>query len=438
MALRHVSIALSISLAFLLSGCGSSSSSGKDDPNVLRLAHNVTGGKSAPIMDDICHEFEERNPGVTVQQIAMDDDIYQDIGLMKLFSGGNPPDVYFQYGDWLIRRDVAADRALDLTDYLDDDGWREEFHESSWECNRVDGRDYMIPDSIGTTTFIWYNSKLFRDLGMRVPKTWDDFVELCRDAKAAGLVPISAGNNEKWPLGNWGAHIVSRVGGEDLYQDVMQLKPGTRFANPDFIKGLTYLHQLVQEGFFNEGVIGLSDEEGQMLFRAEQALFHPIGAWVIDMFINEVPDLEFDYFNTPAFPEGKGNQESVLGHVSGYMVYKHTPRKDLAIRFLKYYTSPEVQRRFVAVGVFSTVKAAHEGVSEPHLEKIRHHMESEPLIVAPADVGFSVDVANHFYDAINDVIGGLAGPAEALKKCDERVERLRQRRALSVTGGSSS
>ena len=86
MALRHVSIALLISLACLLSGCGSSSSSGKDDPNVLRLAHNVTGGKSAPIMDDICHEFEERNPGVTVQQIAMDDDIYQDIGLMKLLS----------------------------------------------------------------------------------------------------------------------------------------------------------------------------------------------------------------------------------------------------------------------------------------------------------------------------------------------------------------
>ena len=203
--------------------------------------------------------------------------------------------MYFQYGDWLIRRDVAADRALDLTDYLDEDGWREEFHESSWECNRVDGRDYMIPDSIGTTTIIWYNSKLFRDLGMSVPETWDDFVELCREAKAAGLVPISAGNNEKWPLGNWGAHIVSRVGGEDLYRDVMELKPGTRFANPDFIKGLTYLHQLVQEGFFNEGVIGLSDEEGQMLFRAEQALFHPIGAWVIDMFINEVPDLEFDY-----------------------------------------------------------------------------------------------------------------------------------------------
>ena len=128
----------------------------------------------------------------------------------------------------------------------------------------------------------------------------------------------------------------------------------------------------------------------------------------------------------------------MLGHVSGYMVYKHTPRKDLSIRFLKYYTSPEVQRRVVAVGVFSAVKAAHEGVSEPHLEKIRRHMESEPLIVPPADVGFSVDVANHFYDAINDVIGGLADPAEALKKCDERLERLRGRKTAVGTGGSSS
>jgi ABC-type glycerol-3-phosphate transport system substrate-binding protein len=432
----HSLSAAAIGVLLLSSSCGRSPERSESEQVVLRFAHNTTGGKSKGILDDVCREFGERNPGVRVQQIVIEDEEYQDIGLIKLFSGGNPPDVYFQWGGWLVERDVAAGRAADLTDYLDQDGWKEEFDSIVWPSAMVGDRIYMIPDASWVTTVLWYNLEVFRSLHLEVPKTWAEFVAVCRKAKAAGKIPITAGNNEKWPLGNWAGHIVSRVAGEDLYRKTLQLAPGTSFAHPDFIRALSLLEDLAKERFFNEGVIGLSTLEGQMPFRTGEALFHPVGSWITDRLLDEDPDLEYDFFNTPQIPDGKGNQNSILWLSTGYMVYRDSPRKDLAVRFLRYHASPEVQRRYVAIGVCSSIKAGFEGGVEPHLAKIRALVESATVTVPPGDTGFPVEVAGHFYDAVSNVVGGLASSAEALRKCDERVARLRGRDLLGSPGGS--
>ncbi len=420
----------------LMVGCGSPKEGRNTDPNTLRFAHSETGGTIKDTYDEICAEFERLNPGVRVIQIAIEDEVYQDLGLVKLFAGGNPPDVFFQWGGWLVQRDYAAGRAADLTEYLEKDGWKNEFYDYVWPWTEVDGRIYMIPNTIGITTILWYNVDLLNTLQAGVPETWQEFVEVCRKAKEAGLIPITAGNNDKWVLGNWGAHIISRVAGEELYKQTLNLAPGTKFASPDFIQGLKLLQELQQSGFFNPGVIGLTDEEGQMTFRTGEALFHPIGSWVLDYWINEVPELHFDFINTPRIPGGKGNQESVLGVISGFMMYKECPRKELAIRFLRHFHSVESQRRLIkSSGVFTAVKAAMEGELEPHLAKMRDLAESTPVLVPPGDTGFRTDVARHFYDAINSVVGGLSTPEEALKRCDRRIERLRAHDALVLSGG---
>ncbi|MFH1738118.1 MAG: ABC transporter substrate-binding protein [bacterium] len=432
----YPSIVAFVSLA-VVTGCGPGGKSSLQDPNVIRFAHSVTGGPQKDVYDEVCAEFEELNPGITVQQIAIDDEVYQDLGLLKLFTGGNPPDVYAQWGGWLVQRDFAANRAADLTDYFNQNGWKEEFYNHVWPWTEVDGRIYMVPASVDVTTVLWYNTELLRSLGGQLPATWEEFVDLCRKAKAAGKIPITAGNNDKWVLGNWGAHIVSRVAGEDLYARVLQLAPNAKFANPDFIRALRLLEQLAEEDFFNFGVIGLTGTEGEMPFRAGDALFHPIGSWIIDDWIGEVPDLEFDFINTPPISGGKGNQGSVLGLVSGFMIYKDSPRIDLTVEFMRYFMSAEVQRRFVGIGMFSSVKGAFEGDVEPHLARLRLLIDTAPVLVPPADTGFSTDVARHFYDAINSVIGGLSSAGDALERCDRRVERYRRRARITPSGGSA-
>jgi hypothetical protein len=76
------------------------------------------------------------------------------------------------------------------------------------------------------------------------------------------------------------------------------------------------------------------DNAGAQLFFQGQAAMHPIGSWLVSWAIDEAPDLEFDFVNLPAMPEGSaGDQASAMGVETGYMVNANSPNIDLAIEF---------------------------------------------------------------------------------------------------------
>src|SRR5439155_7734023 len=97
-------------LAFV-AGCG-----GRSEPGiVLRLATTEPGERLREPFRAALAAFEQAHPGVRVELVEMSDEVYQKMGLITLFVGGTPPDVYFQWGGYQVRRYAAAGHALDLT-----------------------------------------------------------------------------------------------------------------------------------------------------------------------------------------------------------------------------------------------------------------------------------------------------------------------------------
>ena len=83
----------------------------------------------------------------------------------------------------------------------------------------------------------------------------------------------------------------------------------------------------------NESANAIDDNAGAQLFFQGEAAMHPIGSWLVSWAIDEAPDLEFDFVNLPAMPEGSaGDQGSVIGVETGYMVNANSPNIDLADR----------------------------------------------------------------------------------------------------------
>ena len=79
---------------------------------------------------------------------------------------------------------------------------------------------------------------------------------------------------------------------------------------------------------------------------------HPIGSWLVTWAVEEAPELEFDFVNLPAMPEGSaGDQGSVIGVETGYMVNANSPNIDLAVEFLALAEQPgERGQQFVDRG----------------------------------------------------------------------------------------
>ncbi len=421
---RSASLATAALITLALIGCRS-----EPEPRVvLKFAHSVTSGASKPVYDAACDEFEKLHPGIQVKQVVQEGNIYERQGLQSMLQGGDPPDVFFEWGGHRVVSKVRDGYVADLTEALDQDNWRDRFHENAWHATTVDGRNYLIPNAIMVTVIYWYNTKIFAEHGIDVPKTYADLIAAMRKLKAAGVIPIFCGNRDGWPMGNWGAHILHRIVGHEHYDAVLSLRPGTSFVNAEFLRAFRAIQQWAKEGFFNPGFMAISDTDAQITFYNGKGAMHPMGNWMISGAQTDAPPgFEYDGFNLPPIEGGKGDQTSLMALNTGYMVSSKTKHFDLAIEFLKYMTSDSVMKRMLEAGVIPSVKGLVAlNAMDPHNRVALEAWQNAKEILAPPDTGYPIHVAYRLYDAIALVIDGQADPKTALEKAEAQVAPWRK------------
>lgn len=428
---RNIAL-VSTMLVTALTGCSSAASNDSSansggsgaKPETLRIAMGSPGEGLIKVWETIGKEFEAQHQGIKVEFNYQDDDTYQTIGLPNLLSGKNAPDLYFEWAGQRLQTRVTDGYAADITDQLESSGLKDMFAEGTFNGMVIDGKAYMIPTAGDVTNVIFYNKKVFNDLNLQPPATWEEFLKVCESIKQAGITPLVIGNSDLWTAGNWVAHILSRVAGEDAYSEAMQLKQP--FNSPDFVKAYSYVKELWDKGYINENITAASDSEADMLFLNGSGAMHPIGSWLAATAVEETPDLELGYFNTPAMPDGKGNQESVIGVLNGMVVNKNSKLIDEAIEFMKLYSSPESSKKLSDAGAVPITK---DGIDKetmlPLSLDLNDLMENAPVLVSPPDTGYSIEVANALNMATSKVIGGAESPEAALAELETTIAPLK-------------
>ncbi|ETT75963.1 sugar ABC transporter extracellular binding protein [Paenibacillus sp. FSL R7-277] len=423
---------ISTMLVTALTGCSSAASNNSPannggsgaKPETLRIAMGSPGEGLIKVWETIGKEFEAQHQGIKVEFSYQDDDTYQTIGLPNLLSGKNAPDLYFEWAGQRLQTRVTDGYAADITEQLQSSGLKDMFAEGTFNGMVIDGKTYMIPTAGDVTNVIFYNKAVFNDLGLQPPATWEEFLKVCETIKQAGITPLVIGNSDLWTAGNWVAHIISRVVGEDAYSEAMQLKQP--FNSPDFVKAYGYVQELWDKGYINENVTAASDSEADMLFLNGSGAMHPIGSWLAPTAVEETPELELGYFNTPAIPDGKGNQDSVIGVLNGMVVNKNSRLIDEAIEFMKLYSSPESSKKLSDAGAVPITK---DGIDKetmlPLSLELNDLMENAPALVSPPDTGYSIEVANALNMATSEVIGGAKSPEEALAELETTIAPLK-------------
>ncbi|WP_340021288.1 sugar ABC transporter substrate-binding protein [Paenibacillus sp. FSL K6-1096] len=423
---------VSTMLVTALTGCSSTASNDSSastgssgaKQETLRIAMGSPGEGLIKVWETIGKEFEAQHQGIKVEFNYQDDDTYQTIGLPNLLSGKNAPDLYFEWAGQRLQTRVTDGYAADITEQLESSGLKDMFAEGTFNGMVIDGKTYMIPTAGDVTNVIFYNKKVFNDLGLQPPATWEEFLKVCETVKQAGITPLVIGNSDLWTAGNWVAHILSRVAGEDAYSEAMQLKQP--FNSPDFVKAYGYVKELWDKGYINENITAASDSEADMLFLNGSGAMHPIGSWLAATAVEETPDLELGYFNTPAMPDGKGNQDSVIGVLNGMVVNKNSKLIDEAIEFMKLYSSPESSKKLSDAGAVPITK---DGIDKetmlPLSLELNDLMENAPVLVSPPDTGYSIEVANALNMATSKVIGGAESPEDALAELETTIAPLK-------------
>jgi glucose/mannose transport system substrate-binding protein len=109
--------------------------------------------------------------------------------LQTRMMGGDPPESFqVHLGQELIGTYVVAGQMEPLDTFYKDEGYDKVFPKQLIDIASYQGKPYSVPVNIHRSNMLWYNKKMFADVGVtEPPKDWTEFLAIGDKLKAKNL-----------------------------------------------------------------------------------------------------------------------------------------------------------------------------------------------------------------------------------------------------------
>ncbi|MGE7055470.1 ABC transporter substrate-binding protein, partial [Paenibacillus glucanolyticus] len=304
------------------------------------------------IFESVVRTYEKAHPNVKVNFESIDQTIHREQKLKSEMVTGTPPDMFVLFGGAEIVPYARSNRLMDLTEFLENAGLREQFKDlHHWTFNN---RVYGLPFE-GHAEPIYYNRALFQKLHLEPPKTMEELDEVIRVLQANDKIPFALGNEDRWPAGIFAHYFMDRYAGPELIDRLVEGEDGVSFQHQSYLKAFEKLEQWISEGAFSPHANDLSTEEAIAQFTEGKAAMYLNGSWDITLFRNEDhPDFQNEVGVIPFPSLHSGEERSLAGGYTigiGLSSDLDEPKKQAALELLGMFYTTEVQTRLVYEGL---------------------------------------------------------------------------------------
>lgn len=285
----------------------------------------------ADIYKTLIAKFEKENPGIIVEQISVPDPVQV---LQTRLQSNNMPDVF---GHWStdpgFKAMVDNGAVMDLTgqEFLNN------VKPDMLEGIKLNGKVYDLPISMNTAG-VFYNTKIFKDNNLTVPKTYTEFIDLCKKLKNLGIAPLEMSNKDAGQSAVI-AEMLQVMAMPDYPQVIIDMNSGKLKAEnkPAFTtiaKKLLEIEQYAQPDAagtgYDQALADFANGKSAMLIQ---------GIWVIPVIKKDNPSLQFDSF---ALPPDNGEQLRLAYQNDHCLAISATTKhKEAALKFLEFMSKPE-------------------------------------------------------------------------------------------------
>ena len=350
---KKMSLAAITGLSLLgLSAC---SSQGESTDGKVTIEYFNQKGEMVDTLREIAKDFEKENPNVHVKVVNV-----PNAGevLKTRVLAGDVPDVVNIYPQSIELQEWAkAGYFEDLSnkDYLK----RVKNHYA--DKYAIDGKIYNIPYTANAYG-IYYNKDKFKELGLKVPETWEEFEELVDTIVAKGETPFAIAGADTWTLNGYHqlALATSTGGGKEANDYLRFSKPNAIKSSDSVLKDDFRLLDLFRKkGSMQTNWQGAGYTDVVGAFARGDALMTPNGSWAITAINAQDPK-----FNVGTFPfpgKQKGQSLTIGAGDLAWSISSSSKHKKEANAFVEYMSRPEVMQKYYDVDGSPT---AIEGVKE--------------------------------------------------------------------------
>ncbi len=340
-------------------------------------------------------KFQADNPDIDLQKEELFSEPYHQ-KFQAYVAAGTLPDVWYCWPSG--RSEIVYDKHLakDLTKLLGPE-FLKNFAPTATNPKAlgdsvVPASQYqaIIPQSFTLTTAVYIDTKLLKDNGLAIPKTFADLRRMVPKLKAKGIAVMMLPDKDLWPSQSC---LFSTISGRllgDAYINAVKTKKA-KFTDKGFVNALKFYQQLFKDGIIASQDMNVGYSEGAGLFASGKAAMYIDGDWRTGAYITDKSsntalispadqESSFDVINFPAIP-GEKNPGVVSGIAgTGYAVSGALPsgsdKEKAAVRLLKYLYSPAVQKIRFEQGAYIPTLLGVTGNVEPIIKKMAAYKNS--------------------------------------------------------------
>jgi len=200
---------------------------------------------------------------------------------------------------------------------------------------------------------ILYNRAVYKDLGLEVPESWDEFMANNEAIAAAGITPViqtygSTYTSQLFVLGDFGNVQTADPEWADEYTAHHR-----KYADEPAVDSFRHHQEVYDAGYFNEDFASATDADGARMLAEGEGAHYPMLSNLIAQIEQVAPEAVDDigFFAIPA--EDPANTTATIWQATGIYVPQTTEgrERDAALQLVEFITSDagcEIQNEHLA------------------------------------------------------------------------------------------
>ncbi|GAB4479027.1 MAG: ABC transporter substrate-binding protein [Anaerolineales bacterium] len=345
----------------------------------LEIFHWWTAPGEREAADAMFAAFKEKYPDIEIVEnpVPGGGGVSHRVVLQSRIIAGIPPDTFQTLGGAELKNYVDSGALQPLDDLWQELNYASVIPGPLAKAVTVDGHPYVVPLNMHIQNILYYNMKLFEELGLSAPTKFDELLAACQAIQSAkpDMVCLGLGSKEKWGDAFVFDSILLEEGGPEYY--VKLFKGEIDVANdPVFRAALEKFQQLIP--YINSDHSGLTWDQSVALVGSGKAAMVIMGTWAIGAFVkgsNWQPGVDFGAVTFPQVPE-----RILLFHPDCYGLATNAPDPEETLNWLRVVASPELQipTDVTQGGLFARTDIAPTEFPDPIRQELQTYVSQNP------------------------------------------------------------
>lgn len=381
---------------------------------------------------EVWNNFMKENPDIELSLENLCNEAFHQ-KMAAYIASGNIPDVMYMYPSGRSAAIHENKLVKDLRPLLGDEFLSNFVSSALIVSNQSSGYLAELPQSICYSTVVYTNKKLLSDLGLEIPKTYQELKEMVPILKANGIQTVLMANKDDWVMQSC---LFSTIAGRYVGTEwIDNAKIGkVKFTDPEFVKALEMVKMLYDDGVISRDTIQLSYGETPGLFANGRAAFFVDGDWKESAFITNKstgealisPAKQESDIALIAFPSLPGEKypgvvSSTLGCGFGISseIESGSAKEEAAVKLVKYLYSQDIQQKYLDIGRYVPTRIDVSGDNvEPIIKKMMNYYNDNSKTCYVLDSALDPSV----YTVLNKVLQEIGLGSKTPKQAAEEVQ----------------